>query len=263
MTRFGLASTVFRARALGAPELDLASAHGFTQIEIVTAPGHFDVTSQAGVAQLGAAAAASGVAIMALTVEPTSAVAALDAAVALTCPLVVVRTRACGGARLSGADSADISALRKLMDTLAPRVPAGVRIAVDFPAWPGLTADELVDFLETDDAPSAGVSLDAGHAAIGANAVDAAEALAGFLTGVRLHDNHGREDNHRVPWAGAIDWPALITSSWKAGFTGPWSLAPIATADNGTEEVLRRAVSARTRLQGILDDLAQPFTFTE
>ena len=78
-----------------------------------------------------------------------------------------------------------------------------------------------------------------------------------------MHDNQGREDSHRVPWAGAIDWPAVITSCWKAGFTGPWILAPVTSPDQGMEDVLRRAVGARTRLQGILEDLAQPFTFAE
>jgi len=263
MTPFGLASTVFRARALGAPELDLAASSGFTQIEIVAAPGHFDVTSAADVANVRAAAAASGVSVVALTSEPAAAQAALDAAAALTCPLVVLRTRACAGARLSPADAADSGVLRKLMDNLEPKLPAGIRIAIDFPAWPSLSAGDLVDFLEGDDAPRASVCLDAGHAALGGSAVDAAEELAGFLAGVRLHDNHGREDSHRVPWSGAIDWPAVITSCWKAGFTGPWILAPVASPDQSTEDVLRRAVGARTRLQGILEDLAQPFTFAE
>jgi len=263
MTPFGLASTVFRARALGAPELDLAASHGFTQIEIVSAPGHFDVTSAAGVADVRAAAAASGISVAAVTSEPVAAQAAVDAAVLLNCPLVVIRTRACAGARLAAAEAADAGVLRKLMDHLASRVPAGVRIAIDFPGWPSLTMNQMVDFLEDDEAPRAGVCLDAGHAALGGSAVDAAEELSGFLAAVRLHDNQGREDSHRVPWAGAVDWPAVITSCWKAGFAGPWILAPVTSPDHGTEDVLRRAVGARTRLQGILEDLAQPFTFAE
>lgn len=263
MTPFGLASTVFRARALGAPELDLAAAHGFTQIELVDAPGHFDVRSSADVASVRAAATASGISVAALTSGPVAVRAALDAALSLNCPLVVIRTRACAGARLAGAEAADAGMLRKLMDNLASSVPAGVRIAIDFPGWPSLTVNQLVDFLEDDDAPGAGVCLDAGHAALGGSAVDAAEELSGFLAGVRMHDNQGREDSHRVPWAGAIDWPAVITSCWKAGFTGPWILAPVTSPDQGMEDVLRRAVGARTRLQGILEDLAQPFTFAE
>jgi len=263
MTPFGLASTVFRARSLGAPELDLVASNGFTQIEIVSAPGHFDVTKADNVANVRAAVAASGVSVVALTSEPATAHAALETAAVLSCPLVVVRTRACAGARLAGAEAADAGAIRKLLENLSPRLPPGVRIAIDFPAWPSFTVDAMVDFLEADEAPVAGVCLDAGHAALGGSAVDAAEELSGFLAGVRLHDNHGREDNHRVPWSGAIDWPAVITSCWKAGFTGPWILAPIASPDTGTDDVLRRAVGARTRLQGILEDLAQPFTFAE
>ena len=263
MTVFGLASTVFRARALGAAELELAASHGFTQVELFNAPGHFDVASAADVTQVHSSAAASGVSVIALTVEPAAVQPALEAAVTLSCPLVIVRTRACAGARLKGADHADAGTLRKLMDSLSSGLPDGVRIALDFPAWPSFAAADLVDFLEADEAPGAGVCLDAGHAAIGGSAVDAAEELSGYLAGVRLHDNHGREDNHRVPWSGAIDWAAVVTSCWKAGFTGPWILAPLETADAGIGELLRRAVGARTRLQGILEDLAQPFTFAE
>jgi sugar phosphate isomerase/epimerase len=263
MTPFGLASTVFRARLLGAPELDVAAANGFRQIELVSAPGHFDVTSAENVASVRAAAAGSGVSVVAVTSEPAAAHAAVDAAVTFGCLLVVIRTRACGGARLAGVDVADAHMMRRLLDDLAPKLPEGVRIAIDFPAWPSISAADLVDFLETDDAPGTGVCLDAGHAALGGSPVDAAEELSGFLTAVRLHDNQGREDSHRVPWAGAIDWPVFVTSCWKAGFTGPWILAPVAAPDTTTDDLLRRAVSARTRLQGILEDLAQPFTFAE
>jgi len=267
MNVFGLASTVFRGHALGPRDLDLAAASGFTQVEVVAAPGHFEVTSEAAVAQLQAAAAAAGVSVLALTVEPAATQAALQAAVALSCPSVIVRTRTCTGARLAAAPHADAGMLRKLIDDVAPQIPSGVKVAIDFPAWPAFTSDDLVEFLESGDAAAAGVCLDAGHAALGGSAVDAAETLSGFLHVVRLHDNHGREDNHRVPGSGAIDWPAVMTSCWKAGFTGPWILAPIDAADgspNGaSDETVRRAVGARTRLQAILEDLAQPFTFTE
>jgi len=266
MTAFGLASTVFRARALGAAEFDLSRSHGFTQVELVSAPGHFDVTSAADVSQVRSSATASGVSVIALTVEPTAVQPALEAAVTLSCPLVIVRTRACTAARLRGPDHADAGTLRKLIDGLSSGLPDGVRMVIDFPAWPSFTAANLIDFLEADEAPVAGVCLDAGHAAIGGSAVDAAEELSGYLAAVRLHDNHGREDNHRVPWSGAIDWAAVVTSCWKAGFTGPWTFSPLEAADAGPasiDELLRRSVGARTRLQGILEDLAQPFTFAE
>lgn len=263
MTVFGLASTVFRARALGAAELDLCRSHGFTQIELVSAPGHFDVASAPDVTQIRSSAAASGVSVIALTVEPSAVQPALETAVALSCPRVIIRTRACTAARLKAPDHADAGTLRKVIDGVSAGLPDGVRIVIDFPAWTSFAAAGLVDFLEADDAPVAGVCLDAGHAALGGSTVDAAEELSGYLAAVRLHDNHGREDNHRVPWSGAIDWAAVVTSCWKAGFTGPWILAPLEAADAGMDELLRRSVGARTRLQGILEDLAQPFTFAE
>ena len=263
MNAFGLASTVFRAQSLGARELNRVAAAGFTHLEVVSAPGHFDVTDSSHVAALQAAAGNEGISIAAVTAEPSAAQAAVETAVALSCPLVVVRTRGCATAKLAATPSGEMGLLKTTVDDLAPGLPAGVRLAIDFPAWPALRAEDLVDFLESADVTGLGVSLDAGHAALGGSAVDAAEFFSGFLAMARLHDNHGRDDQHRVPGAGAIDWPAVITSCWKTGFTGPWILGPISTSEADTDDVLRRTVGARTRLQAILEDLAQPFTFTE
>jgi hypothetical protein len=48
---------------------------------------------------------------------------------------------------------------------------------------------------------------------------------------------------------------------WKTGYTGPAVFELTAEPDVAT--TLTRAVSARTRLQAILDDLAQPMVFPE
>ena len=262
MTTFGLSSTVFRGRVPGARDFERAVAHGFTALELVAAAGHFDVASASDVAELRAGATAAGISILAITAEPAAARSALEAATVLDCPLVVIRTQACAGLKLSAA-AADSGVLKKLVEDLGPAPDAGLRIAVDFPAWRSFSAEDLVEFLEEAAMPWLGATLDAGHANLGGSAVDAAEALSGFLTLVRLHDNHGRDDSHRLPGAGTIEWPAVITSCWKADFTGPWILAPTASGEGSAEEVLHRAVGARTRLQAILEDLAQPFTFTE
>ena len=130
MTSFVLSTLVFRAQALGARELDLAAAHGFSAIEVVSAPGHFDVTVPSDVAQVQAALASSGVSTAALAVPPGAAPTAIEIAQSLNCPLVVIRTRACAGARLPAAGGAYLRLLpaglmeAALRDAASRKVPA-------------------------------------------------------------------------------------------------------------------------------------------
>jgi sugar phosphate isomerase/epimerase len=64
-----------------------------------------------------------------------------------------------------------------------------------------------------------------------------------------------------VPFAGSIDWPMTLAAMWKIGYAGPLVFE---VADHGdAAAVLDRAVAARTRLQSILDELSEPFAFTE
>ena len=89
---------------------------------------------------------------------------------------------------------------------------------------------------------------------------EAAEALAGHVTTTHVHDNRGTSDDHLVPFAGTIDWPATLAAMWKIGFH---ERLVFEVADAGDAAgVLRRTVGARTRLQAILDDLSAPFEFT-
>ena len=93
-----------------------------------------------------------------------------------------------------------------------------------------------------------------GHAHLSGGAPETIEALSGYLVTVHAHDNQGRDDQHRLPYSGSVDWPATLMALWKTGFTGP---------DPDAATTLARAVGARTRLQAILDDLAQPMVFPE
>jgi DNA-directed RNA polymerase specialized sigma24 family protein len=87
------------------------------------------------------------------------------------------------------------------------------------------------------------------------------EQLAGYVQTIHVNDNLGRTDDHRLPFAGAIEWPAVLMELEKTGYSGPLVLELAGEPDAAT--AIARAVGARTRLQGILEDLAQPFTFAE
>jgi sugar phosphate isomerase/epimerase len=105
------------------------------------------------------------------------------------------------------------------------------------------------------------VCLDIGHAHVAGDPAEAMETLSGYVTVVHLNDNQGREDSHRAPYSGSVDWPLTLMALWKTGFAGPAVVEM--TPDPDVSTSLLRAIGARTRLQAILDDLALPMVFPE
>ena len=150
--------------------------------------------------------------------------------------------------------------MRRIVEPLAAIAESrGVSLAIEFPSsWP---AQEAVRLLEALDAPPVGVCLDLGHAHLNEGAPEAIEQLAGYVQTIHVNDNLGRTDDHRLPFAGGIEWPAVLMELEKTGYTGPLVLELAGEPDAAT--AIARAVGARTRLQAILDDLAQPMVFPE
>jgi sugar phosphate isomerase/epimerase len=99
-----------------------------------------------------------------------------------------------------------------------------------------------------------------GHARLQGDVVEALETVAGYLVTTHLHDNRGRTDDHLLPFEGVIDWPELLIAFQKVGYDGTlmFELAPGA---DGTAGTLRRATSARRRLEALLGP--DPFPFSE
>ncbi len=125
-------------------------------------------------------------------------------------------------------------------------------------AAPGALLDWLEGDLELGDAA---VCLDVGHAHLVGGSPEAAEVLSGHVITTHIHDNRGASDDHLVPFAGTIDWPATLTALFKIGYAGPLVFE---LPDHGNaDRVLERAVAARGRLQAILDDLETPMGFEE
>ena len=76
--------------------------------------------------------------------------------------------------------------------------------------------------LEEIASPRFGFCFDAGHFNIFAN-----DMLARFghrLMALHLHDNDGAHDQHRLPFDGNADWPALMRAVAETGYEGPTSL---------------------------------------
>jgi sugar phosphate isomerase/epimerase len=262
MIQFGLSTSVFGAVAPGAREWDLAAEHGFRNIELVLPPNLLAPDKRQILSAVHASAKNAGITIGSLSVGLADATVALAVTNELNCSRLVIRAGTC---RLHSGDARgpapDGHALRRALEPVAVQADhSRITTAIEFPAaWPAQT---VIDWLEAMDAPALGVCLDLGHTHLNEGAPEAIEQLAGYTRTLHVHDNLGRTDEHRLPFAGSIDWPAILMELEKTGYAGPMTIE-LPQADPDLAGVLTRAVGARTRLQAILDDLAQPMVFPE
>ena len=129
--------------------------------------------------------------------------------------------------------------------------PLGVRVAFEVIPNALSTPASLVSMLERDlEAPQAGICMDFGHAFLGGDVPDAIETSAEHLIATHVHDNHGRSDDHLVPYAGSIDWDAALVTMQKIGYEGTYLME---LANTGTPAaVLEEARRARQRFERTL-----------
>jgi sugar phosphate isomerase/epimerase len=92
--------------------------------------------------------------------------------------------------------------------------------------------------------------MDFGHAFLGGDVPDAIETAAEHLIATHVHDNHGRGDDHLVPFRGSIDWDAALVTMMKIGYEGTYLLELANTSSPAA--VLEDARRARQRFERAL-----------
>jgi sugar phosphate isomerase/epimerase len=285
--RFGLSTHLFHNERLSRRHLDAIAAHGFDLVEIFATRTHFDYRDPATIREvrewlrdLGITAgsmhapifdafrdgawgrpfsnASSHAAARQEAVDETRL--ALDAAHTLGCETMVVHLGVPRGETIPPGDN-DPSAVRRSLEAIGEAaIESGVRLAIELIPNALSTPDALLRWMDDDSGlEDAGVCLDTGHGHLMGGAVEAAETLSGHIITTHVHDNNAREDAHLVPFAGSIDWAALLMTFGKIGYNGPFVFEVAGDGDAGA--VLTRTVGARQRLQAILADLAAPFHF--
>jgi sugar phosphate isomerase/epimerase len=287
--RFGLSTHLFHAERLARRHLEAMAAQGFDLIEVFATRPHFPYDDPGVVAELkgwlddlGMRAGSMHLPITAgvpggVWGKPYSnastdaairqeaireAQIAFDAAARLGCAIGVLHLGVSRVMQMPAPDN-DVHAARTSLEQIAAAAAAaGVQLAIEVIPNDLSTPDALRDLLDGDlEIGATGVCLDFGHAHLMGGAPEAAETLAGHVVTTHVHDNRGQADDHLVPFAGTIDWPMTLMSMWKVGYAGPLMFE---VADDGNpEDVLRRTVGARARLQAILDDLSAPIAFDE
>jgi sugar phosphate isomerase/epimerase len=285
--QFALSTHLFHGDRLTRSHIELAHEHGFAAVELFATRTHFDYRDDRHIADVGDWLAALGMRACsvhapicasfvggewgrAFSNASANAVSRQEAVDETAKAMAAARTLDCDTAVLHlglprgqpiPPDDNNWGAVRRSLEQLAEVASrTGVRLALELIPNDLSRPDALLEWLDGEmDLGETAVCLDFGHAHLVGGAPEAAEQLAGHVVTTHVHDNRGASDDHLVPFAGTIDWASTLTSMWKTGYTGPLVFE---VADHGDAVgVLRRTVSARARLQAILDELAVPFEF--
>jgi sugar phosphate isomerase/epimerase len=273
--RFGVSTHLFHDSRLNREQLADIAGHGFDAVEVFATRAHFDYRDPRAAAQLAEWLSDLGLAFHSMHAPIVEAIrdgkwvgsfsiaagdearrkaAVAEAAAALkvaaTAPFqyLVVHLGIPDGQTVPANDNQPDAARRSVEEIVALAAEVNVRVALEVMPNGLSSAGSICHLIEEQlDGIDVGICFDYGHANLMGDLGDAIETVSGHLWTTHVHDNDGRKDDHRVPFAGRIDWDAAIMETQKIGYDG---VLMFEVADTGDSiEVLKRTVKARERLE--------------
>lgn len=274
--QFGISTHLYHDQRLRREHLAEMASYGFEAIEVFATRSHFDYHDGAAIAQLAEWLKATGLrlhsihapivdslapgdkwgAVISNAVSDSGAreaavresAAALGIARVIPTSMFVVHL---GTPTVQGGENSRAAAHRSIEEICRLAEPIGVQVAVEVIPNPLSDASSLVALLERDlDAPAAGICLDVGHAFLQGDVADAIETVAEHLVTTHVHDNHGKKDEHLVPFEGRINWSLALMTLQKIGYDGTYLMELANTSTPAT--VLQNAREARERFEKLL-----------
>ena len=273
--RFGVSTHLFHEQRLTREHLVHIAAHGFDAVELFATRSHFDYADPAAIDQLAewlsdtrlelhsmhapafealrdgqwvgpfSNAAADEARRKAALAETA---AALRVAQRIPFHYLVVHLGVPDSQPDARADNSPDAASRSLETIAGLAADQHVQVAVEVIPNRLSTGAALVGLIEEQlEGLDVGVCLDYGHAHLMGDLGETIETISGHLWTTHVHDNHGRRDDHLVPYAGSIDWPAAIMETQKIGYDGVLMFEVAGSGD--PVDVLKRTVRARERLE--------------
>ena len=143
--------------------------------------------------------------------------------------------------------------LRRSLDALQPvSQQLGVRLALENLLFDNYATIEKALALYPPD--FLGVCFDSGHGNFVGGGVAFLERIASRLLVVHLHDNDGQDDQHNFPFAGSVDWDALIPRLAASAYQGPVTLEVHLAGTNLTDEMafLQQARTAGEKIAAMI-----------
>jgi sugar phosphate isomerase/epimerase len=274
--RFGISTHIFHDRRLEREHLAQIAAYGFDSIELFATRSHFDYHDTQAIERLSQWLDETGLSLHSVHAPITdafgvqgaahysnasgvqerrqTAVREAETALAIARHLpfgIMVVHLGTPSSQNSQDDNHRTHALRSLEAICEAAAPLGVRIAVEVIPNKLSDAASLASMLDNDlDATTAGICLDFGHAHLMGEVADAIETASEHLIATHIHDNHGRDDEHLVPYHGTIDWDLALVTMQKVGYEATY-LMELAGA-GGPTSVLEEARRARQKFERAL-----------
>ena len=230
--RFGVSTHLFHESRLTREHLTHIAGHGFEAVEVFATRAHFDYHDARAAAELGewlsdlrlsfhsmhapiVEAIRGGKWVGSFSIASgdetrrKSAVAEVGAAlkVATTVPFqyLVLHLGIPDGQQIPAADNQPDAARRSVEEIVGMASDVNVRVALEVMPNPLSSATNICHLIEEQlDGVDVGVCLDYGHANLMGDLSDAIETVSGHLWTTHVHDNDGRNDDHRVPFAGCM-----------------------------------------------------------
>ncbi len=275
---FGVSTQLYHARRLSHDHLAEVAAHGFDTVEIIATRSHVDYHDPAVLDAVAGWLTAEGLRLHSLHapvmerydgtwINPLSIAsadgaaraqavreteAALELARRVPVSVLVVHPGLQDSLLSPSVQNSLDAAMRSIEEIADIASPLGVRVALEVIPNAMSTAEALVSLLDRLDMPEVGVCLDFGHAHMQGDVIDAIETLSGVLVATHVHDNHGRRDEHLVPFEGTIDWAGALAALQKIGYDGTLMLElagaePAAPAlERARQAIARLDVAARS-----------------
>jgi sugar phosphate isomerase/epimerase len=275
--RFGISTHLFHDQKLDREHLVQVAAYGFEAVELFATRSHFDYHDEGAVSQLAEWLTDTGLALHGVHAPITDrmaggkggqtfstaladnarrqaavneALAALAIVRRIPFDVLVVHLGTPSAMSVAG-DNNRSAAVRSVEEICRVAEAAGVRVAVEVIPNEISTPASLVAMLERDfESSSVGLCMDFGHAFLMGDVPDAIETAAEHLITTHVHDNKRREDDHLVPYLGAIDWSAALMTMQKIGYEGTY-LMEVANVGSPAQ-VLEEARRARERFERAL-----------
>jgi sugar phosphate isomerase/epimerase len=276
--RFGISTHLYHDRRLEREHLEQIAEFGFDAIELFATRSHFDYRDEQAVAKLAEWLTATGLTLESIHAPITDrfgsgdqwaatysnavsdnaarqaavreAEAALQIARRIAYRTMVVHLGTPSSKNNPG-DNNRSAALRSAEEISRLAEPLGVRVALEVIPNTLSTASSLVSMLDGDlESTNAGICLDFGHAFLAGDVPDAIETAAEHLIATHVHDNHGRSDDHLVPYQGAIDWSAALVTMQKIGYERTYMMELANTSSPAA--VLEEARRVRQRFERTL-----------
>ena len=273
--RFGISTHLFHESRLTREHLADIAGHGFEAVEVFATRAHFDYHDRRAAAELAewmsdlrlsfhsmhapiVEALRGGKWIGSFSIAAgdearrRAAIAEIAATlkVAETIPFqyLVLHLGIPNGQQMPAPDNQRDAARRSVEEIAALASTVNVRVALEVMPNALSSTAAICQLIEDDlEGLDVGICLDYGHANLMGDLSDAIETVSGHLWTTHVHDNDGRNDDHRVPFAGRIDWDAAMMETQKIGYDG---VLMFEVADTGDPiEVLKRTVKARERLE--------------